>query len=70
MNSAYGLPTVYTPAARLTAWADRSGNVAASPTALTALTAGEGTYGQSFGEAGPGPNASQPAGIVTMTVSY
>jgi spore coat protein U-like protein len=70
MNSAYGLPTVYTPSARLTAWADRSGNVSSSPTALTAMTAGEGTYGQTFGDASPGPNGAQPSGIVTVTVSY
>jgi spore coat protein U-like protein len=66
MNNAYGLPTVYTPAARLSAWADRSGNVFTPSTVLTAMTAGEGTYGQSLGDAGP----AQPSGIVTVTVSY
>lgn len=71
MNSAYGLPyAVYTPAARMTAWADRTGNVNATSTGLTAITAGESTYGQSFGEPGLAPDGAPSAGIVTVTVSY
>jgi spore coat protein U-like protein len=70
MNSSYGLPSLYAPAAHLTAWADRSGNVASTATALTAMTGGEATYGQSFGDAAPAPGGAPPAGIVTVTVSY
>jgi spore coat protein U-like protein len=67
MNSAYGLPgTVYTPAARMTAWADHTGNVAAT----SATTAAGAAYGQTLGDSGLGITNAPAAGIVTLTVSY
>jgi spore coat protein U-like protein len=69
MNSAYGLPgTLYTPAARMTAWADHTGNVATTSAALTASTAA--AYGQTFGDSGLGIPSAPAGGIVTLTVSY
>jgi spore coat protein U-like protein len=67
MSSAYGVPTVYTPSARMTAWADHSGNVS---TPSTLMTAAQATYGQSFADAGLAPAGAEAEGIVTVTVSY
>lgn len=66
VNGAYGAPSIYTAGARMTAWADRSGNVS---TTSAAMTAGQGTYGQSL-TSGPTPTGAQAAGTVTVTVSY
>jgi spore coat protein U-like protein len=67
MNSAYGLPgTLYTPTARMTAWADHTGNVATTSAALTAAAAGGSAYGQTFGDS----VTSAQAGTVTLTVNY
>ena len=71
MNSAYGLPgTLYTPAARMTAWADHTGNVATTSAALTATSAAAAAYGQTFGDSGLGITTAPAAGTVTLTISY
>ncbi|MGB6604017.1 MAG: spore coat protein U domain-containing protein [Steroidobacteraceae bacterium] len=69
MNSASGLPgALYTPAAKMTTWADHTGNVATTSTALTAMTAGAATYGETFGDSGL--TSAQAGGTVTLTISY
>jgi spore coat protein U-like protein len=69
MNSASGLPgTLYTPAAKMTGWADHTGNVVSTSTALAATTAGAATYGETFG--GTSLTSTQAGGLVTLTISY
>jgi hypothetical protein len=66
MNSAYGVPgSLYTPAARVGALADRAGSVA---TTLN-MPAG-GSYGPSLTDASPGSEGIAPTGVVTVTVNY
>ena len=66
MKSAAALPgSVYAPAARLSAWADRSGSIAATSVAFNP-TGAMPTSTLSLGDSSP----AAAAGVVTVTISY